>query len=248
MCAIALFLCPILVSADTLRLKSGQVLNGTWMGGDVRQVRFAVGEQVQTIAVHDIAAIEFGDTGRPSDVAKTDSTGVPWKPEVSDKQEQFCQVVKAYRSDVMRTVNEPNPIVRAGLPKPEPAAYASKLTAILGSSGAFDSWRGEVRFQVAGSWVLVEFTPRCTPPQGIAFSTARMPQTGGEGRQTLISLDSPVARSLSRIKPNQPVLASGRLFYIGGKGAYRGSPDNPNASVGAPRFLAQFTSIVSTSQ
>src|ERR1035438_8611326 len=45
---------------DTITLKNGQVVNGTFLGGTARQVRVDLGDQVQTFDVAEIARIEFG--------------------------------------------------------------------------------------------------------------------------------------------------------------------------------------------
>ncbi len=49
--------------ADTVKLKSGRVLQGTYLGGTARQVRLEVGDQIQTLDISDIDRIEFG--GQP---------------------------------------------------------------------------------------------------------------------------------------------------------------------------------------
>jgi len=46
--------------ADTITLKNGQVINGTFLGGTARQVRVDLGDQVQTLEIADIARIDFG--------------------------------------------------------------------------------------------------------------------------------------------------------------------------------------------
>ena len=46
--------------ADTITLKSGNVVNGTYLGGTARQVRVDVGDSIQTLDVTDISRIEFG--------------------------------------------------------------------------------------------------------------------------------------------------------------------------------------------
>jgi hypothetical protein len=46
--------------ADTVKLKSGKVVEGTYLGGSARQVRLEVGDQIQTLDVADIDRIEFG--------------------------------------------------------------------------------------------------------------------------------------------------------------------------------------------
>ena len=46
--------------ADTITLRNGQVVNGTFLGGTARLVRVDVGDQVQTFDITDIVRIEFG--------------------------------------------------------------------------------------------------------------------------------------------------------------------------------------------
>ncbi|MCX6630094.1 MAG: hypothetical protein NTW28_20950 [Candidatus Solibacter sp.] len=63
--------CATLGFADTITLKSGRVMNGTYLGGTARTVRIDDGVNVRTIDVSDILRIEFGNTfessGRTSD-------------------------------------------------------------------------------------------------------------------------------------------------------------------------------------
>lgn len=239
---IAFFWLASALLGDTILLKSGQTVSGTWIGADNRAVRMAVGDRVQTIAVSDIVRVDFGDAASALSAAAVSASALPVKPDLANKQAKFCESIEAYRTDLMHVVNEPNPIVRAGLHKPEPVEYDSRLLGILGTSGEFDSWRGTLRFHVTGQWVVLEFTPDCKPPQGILFATASTVKTS-DARQTLIPLNSPLARTLSQVKVNDSVTASGHLIYVPGKSAYLGSPDNPNPSVAAPRYLAQFSSF-----
>jgi hypothetical protein len=58
--ALALVLCAA-GYADVITLKSGRVINGTYLGGDARQVKVAEGDQVETFQVTDVARIEFGN-------------------------------------------------------------------------------------------------------------------------------------------------------------------------------------------
>lgn len=236
------WLFPLAASGDTIKLKSGQTITGTWIGATNREVRIAVGDRVQTISINDIDTVTFGDSTPVSSKGSNPETTVGAKPAISDKQAKFCEVIASYRADLMRVVNEPNAIVRAGLPKPEPAAYDRRLLDLLGTSGEFDSWKGAVSFHVAGQWVVLQFTPDCKPPQAIQFSTATTLQAGVSS-QTLIPFNSPIARTLSHMKESDSVMASGHLFYVGTKVPYRGAPDNPNPSVAAPRYLAQFTTL-----
>lgn len=49
-------------AADTLRLKGGQTLEGTYLGGDARNIRFDNGDRVQSYSINDVAEIRFGST------------------------------------------------------------------------------------------------------------------------------------------------------------------------------------------
>jgi hypothetical protein len=51
--------------ADTITLRSGRVIDGTYLGGTSRQVRVDVGDEVQTLDITDVARIEFGRPAPP---------------------------------------------------------------------------------------------------------------------------------------------------------------------------------------
>ena len=51
--------------ADTITLKSGRVVQGTYLGGSPRQVRMEVADGIQSFDVADIVRIEFGGGGAP---------------------------------------------------------------------------------------------------------------------------------------------------------------------------------------
>jgi hypothetical protein len=52
--------------ADTITLKSGRTIHGTYLGGSPRQVRIEVGDQIQNVDVSDIVRIEFGSAAAPA--------------------------------------------------------------------------------------------------------------------------------------------------------------------------------------
>jgi hypothetical protein len=54
-----LLLCPVILSADTLILKSGQQVSGAYAGRDPRSIRFAVGDQIKTFTVGDVVQLLF---------------------------------------------------------------------------------------------------------------------------------------------------------------------------------------------
>ena len=49
-----------LLSADTLTLKDGSTVNGTFLGGNARQIRMEVGENIQTFDIERVSSIQFG--------------------------------------------------------------------------------------------------------------------------------------------------------------------------------------------
>ena len=62
-------MCLPLISAhaDTLELKNGSVIKGTFIGGSEAQLSFRVGSTVQHYAVADITSLKFdSDPGRSS--------------------------------------------------------------------------------------------------------------------------------------------------------------------------------------
>jgi hypothetical protein len=64
--------CATLGFADTITLKSGRAISGTYLGGTARTVRVDDGVNVRTIDVADILRIEFGDSSS-SDSSNRDS-------------------------------------------------------------------------------------------------------------------------------------------------------------------------------
>jgi hypothetical protein len=57
--------------ADTVTLKSGRVIHGTYLGGTARQLRVDTGDRVETLDVADVVRIEFGDFA-PAPAASSD--------------------------------------------------------------------------------------------------------------------------------------------------------------------------------
>src|SRR5579872_5685303 len=62
--------------ADIITLKSGRVINGTYMGGSDREVKVQIGDQVETFDVSQIVKIEFG-SGAAASSPSANSGGRP---------------------------------------------------------------------------------------------------------------------------------------------------------------------------
>jgi len=52
--------------ADTLTLKDGRTVNGTYLGGNARQIRMEVEDSIQTFEIDRIASIQFGSAAAPA--------------------------------------------------------------------------------------------------------------------------------------------------------------------------------------
>jgi hypothetical protein len=64
--AILAVACAAACLADTLTLRSGQVIQGTYMGGTARTVKMQVDETVKTYDVTEIASLEFTAPAPPA--------------------------------------------------------------------------------------------------------------------------------------------------------------------------------------
>jgi hypothetical protein len=59
------FVLGALCFADTITLKNGGVIQGTYLGGDARHVKVAVGDRIDTYSVDELANIRFGGNAPP---------------------------------------------------------------------------------------------------------------------------------------------------------------------------------------
>src|SRR5215472_244482 len=70
--AAAGILLALIAHADTITLKNGRIVNGTYLGGSPRQIKVEVGDQIETLDVSDVARIEFSN-GSYSSSSRNDS-------------------------------------------------------------------------------------------------------------------------------------------------------------------------------
>jgi hypothetical protein len=61
--------------ADIITLKSGRVINGTYLGGSDREVKVRIGDQVETFDVSQVVRIEFGAGAAASTSSDTSNSG-----------------------------------------------------------------------------------------------------------------------------------------------------------------------------
>lgn len=78
--------------ADTITLRDGRSVSGSYLGGDARNVRLAVGDRVDSFRVDEISTIVFGDNG-PS------ASGPSRSEERAERREEAAERRDAERRD-----------------------------------------------------------------------------------------------------------------------------------------------------
>jgi hypothetical protein len=69
--------------ADTLVLKNGRSVSGSYLGGDSRQIRLAVDDRIETFSVSDVVRIEFGSLASPGAAPPSESSAAAPAPAAS---------------------------------------------------------------------------------------------------------------------------------------------------------------------
>lgn len=69
-----------LAFGDKLTLRSGKVVEGTYLGGDARTVRMAVGDRIESFAVSDVRSLQFGGAEPAGQTAATGTTARSAEP------------------------------------------------------------------------------------------------------------------------------------------------------------------------
>src|ERR1700694_2920162 len=78
--------------ADTLTLKNGQTVQGTYLGGDARRVRMAVADRVDNFDVNDISNLQFGGGPDPR------VTGIPPREPAREYDRPPARQDRAYQA------------------------------------------------------------------------------------------------------------------------------------------------------
>ena len=84
--------------ADTVTLKSGRVIHGTYLGGTARQLRVDTGDRVENLDVGDVVRIEFGDFAP-----------APVRDASSEERPRLRRVQPDSQPTILRPDNDPPP-------------------------------------------------------------------------------------------------------------------------------------------
>ena len=107
-------------SADTVTLRNGRVIQGTYLGGTARQVRMEVSDQIQTFDVSDILRIEFSaPPSSGSDISTT--TPVPTTTTPVAPATNSTQPLPAYRR------GDPEPAVQGPVELPAGTNFVIRM-------------------------------------------------------------------------------------------------------------------------
>jgi hypothetical protein len=120
-----------LAAADTLTLRSGRVIQGSYMGGTSRQVRIAVGDRIETYDIRDVEAISF-DGGQPTASITPSAPAVAATPAPAAAPTATMPVQITEAAPAAAPQAQAQPARRGGLLKPEPVIAASKPATISG--------------------------------------------------------------------------------------------------------------------
>jgi hypothetical protein len=104
------FACASLGFADTITLKNGTVIQGTYLGGTARSVRVDDGTSVQTLDIFDVSKIEFGSSAPAMRSPRPVERNV-------DRSNDDRPILRRSESNVMRPNDTPPP------PPPAPANF-----------------------------------------------------------------------------------------------------------------------------
>jgi hypothetical protein len=124
------FACATLAFGDTITLKNGRVINGTYLGGTARTVRVDDGVNVRTLDVSDVARIEF--SGNSYDSTARNSGGSSNAPTLRRRPESSSNDADSDPDrPVLRRSPSPENVMRpeGSAPPPPPPMASGTLPA-----------------------------------------------------------------------------------------------------------------------
>lgn len=91
--------------ADTLTLNNGKVIDGTYLGGDARSIRMAVGDKIESYGIGEVSTLKFGaakSMAQPSTAATPAAATGNWKVEIPAGSELVVRMIDSVDSEVNR--------------------------------------------------------------------------------------------------------------------------------------------------
>jgi len=140
--------------ADIITMKSGRVINGTYLGGTARTIKVEVGERIETLDISDVTRIEFG--GPSGSTGSDDRRPTLRRSDASDSSDSDRPVLRrseASGGDVILRP-DPNPQTAAAAPPAparDPVELPSGTAVVVRMIDAVDSERARVGQTFAAS-------------------------------------------------------------------------------------------------
>ena len=124
--------------ADTVTLKSGRVIHGTYLGGTARQLRVDTGDRVENLDVGDVVRIEFGDFAP-----------APARDASSEERPRLRRVQPDSQPTILRPDSDPPPAQAAA--RREPVELPAGTNLVVRMIDGVDSEVNRVGQTFAGS-------------------------------------------------------------------------------------------------
>jgi hypothetical protein len=178
----------VLTQADTLILKNGQHLEGTYLGGDARTVKFDANDHIAAYAVSDVEDIRFSSGASSTGVNAAPQAAAPVRPaiQVMANTPITVRLIDPIRSDDAA----PDAIYRASVDTPIYSggrivipAYSSAVVQLLDKSeaghlsGKTSLALALTKIEVAGTAYNVQTTETVQASNNRASTSAKI--TGG---------------------------------------------------------------------
>ena len=119
-----IFACASLGFADTITLKNGDVIRGTYLGGTARTLRVDDGNNVQTLDISDVSRIEFSGGGAPARERVEDRPTITRRDSSVDDRPAITR--RDSSSDDRPTLRRSTNVMRPDDPPPPPPAAAPR--------------------------------------------------------------------------------------------------------------------------
>ncbi len=183
---------------------------------------------------------------------------------IPEQQLKICELATQYATDTQEYAakkSQLNPIQQSTLPPPTPARlYDEKALQILGTSGAFKDWKGQLQYDVSdygkGPQVRLVFMAYCPPPAQRWFQMLQLPASyvnpnlqPFKPEYGAVPLSDPVAKVVASIPSKPPldnIVVSGHFAYLPPASNHPAGYIDANGNLGqviSGGFLAHFSYI-----
>lgn len=179
--------------ADTVTLRDGRTVVGSFLGGDARSIRVAVGDRVDTYSLGDVANISFDGGGATSNVRPSEPPPRVFRPESSDQQDRRDRRDDQRPELVRRDRDEPPPPPLPAAPPPQQQTLATGTVLTVRMVDSVDSERDSMgkTYRASLDDPLTDLNGNTLVPRGadVVVKLAADQQSGKIEGRTVLTLD-----------------------------------------------------------